>query len=54
MDVAQKLQLLQVALTLGPVEEVHANIRKVLDILDTQALWPTEPRGTASSQAFRR
>ena len=53
MHVSEKLLVLQTALMIGGIEDVHENVLIVLDIIATPALWPHELREPIAPQEFR-
>ncbi len=53
MHVSEKLLVLQTALMIGGIEDVHENVMIVLDIISTPTLWPRELREPVASQEFR-
>jgi hypothetical protein len=54
MHVSEKLLVLQTALMIGGVEDVHENVMIVLDIISTPALWPPrELREPVAPQEYR-
>lgn len=53
MHVSEKLLVLQTALMIGGIEDVHENVMIVLDIISTPALWPRELRDPKATQEFR-
>jgi hypothetical protein len=53
MHVSEKLLVLQTALMIGGIEDVHENVLIVLDIISAPALWPRELREPVAPQEFR-
>lgn len=53
MQKSERLHVLQVALMLGPVEDVEKNIKEVLAMVTNEALWPAEPKPDAKLIPFR-
>jgi hypothetical protein len=53
MHASEKLLVLQTALMIGGIEDVHESVLIVSDIISTPSLWPRELREPVASQEFR-